>query len=369
MEALLVIFLCGDLMLGRGVDQIMAASVDPELHESYVKDARRYVRLAERRSGPIPQPVDAAYIWGDALPVLQQQAPALRLVNLETSITTRNEPWPHKGIHYRMHPDNVAILAAAKIDGAILANNHVLDWGYNGLLDTLRTLRAADVKAVGAGINETQATNPVAFETGTGRRVMVYAYGSATSGVFPKWAADEKQPGVAYLPTLSPLMADAVAEHIRATSKPDDVVIFSIHWGGNWGYEIPDAQRAFAHHLIDKAGVDLVYGHSSHHAKGIEHYRQRLILYGCGDFLNDYEGIGGHEKYRPDLALMYFPAFNARGDIAALRLVPMQIRRMQLATAPKEDVRWLRDMLNRESKNLGVQFEATTQGDIVARFQ
>ncbi len=75
-------------------------------------------------------------------------------------------------------------------------------------------------------------------------------------------------------------------------------MVVSIHWGGNWGYGIPGEQRQFAHRLIDQAGVDVVHGHYSHHAKGIEVYHDKLILYGCGDFLNDYEGISGQERFR-----------------------------------------------------------------------
>jgi poly-gamma-glutamate capsule biosynthesis protein CapA/YwtB (metallophosphatase superfamily) len=63
--------------------------------------------------------------------------------------------------------------------------------------------------------------------------------------------------------------------------------------------------------LINEAGVDIVHGHSSHHPKGIEVYKNRPILYGCGDFLNDYEGISGYQEYRDDLTLMYFPRMDA----------------------------------------------------------
>jgi Putative enzyme of poly-gamma-glutamate biosynthesis (capsule formation) len=72
-----------------------------------------------------------------------------------------------------------------------------------------------------------------------------------------------------------------------------DIVVASIHWGGNWDYKVPREQREFAHKLIDEAGVDVIHGHSSHHIKGIEVYRGKLIMYGCSDLLNDYEGISG----------------------------------------------------------------------------
>ena len=132
----------------------------------------------------------------------------------------------------------------------------------------------------------------------------------------------------------------------------------SIHWGGNWGYEISKAHRSFAHKLIDQAGVDVVHGHSSHHPRPIEVYNGKLILYGCGDFINDYEGIGGYEEYRDDLVLMYFPRIDpAAGQLIDLQMTPLQIKRMRLQRASRRDARWLQDTLNRYSTKLGTHLE------------
>jgi len=154
------LFLCGDVMSGRGIDQIQARSVPPELHEPWIKNAMDYVRLAERENGPVPQPVDPAYVWGEALSVWAETPHDLRFVNLETSITTSDDFWPSKGIHYRMHPDNVACLRAAGIDGCTLANNHVMDLGYRGLEETLTTLQRADIAVTGAGSDAAAAAEP-----------------------------------------------------------------------------------------------------------------------------------------------------------------------------------------------------------------
>ena len=103
--------------------------------------------------------------------------------------------------------------------------------------------------------------------------------------------------------------------------------------------------------------VDVVHGHSSHHPKGIEVYRKKLILYGCGDFLNDYEGIGGYEQFRGDLVLAYFPTLApATGELLRLAIQSFQIQRFQLGRTPKRDLEWLRDALNRESRELGTHF-------------
>ena len=119
--------LAGDVMCGRGIDQIMGHPGDPAIYEPWAKSAASYVDLAERRSGPIPRAVAPDYVWGDVLTDLREAAPDAFVVNLETAVTDRGSPWPGKGIQYRMHPANVDCLTAAGVDVAVLANNHVLD--------------------------------------------------------------------------------------------------------------------------------------------------------------------------------------------------------------------------------------------------
>ena len=143
------LFLCGDVMTGRGIDQVMAQPCDPGLHESYVQSAMDYVRLAEAANGPIPGGVDPSYIWGAALGEFERMRPDARIINLETSIT-RSEDYARKGINYRMSPENADCLKAAAIDCCMLGNNHVLDWGRRGLLDTLATLEHLPIKTSGA---------------------------------------------------------------------------------------------------------------------------------------------------------------------------------------------------------------------------
>jgi poly-gamma-glutamate synthesis protein (capsule biosynthesis protein) len=134
--------------------------------------------------------------------------------------------------------------------------------------------------------------------------------------------------------------------------------VVSIHWGGNWGHRIPAEQTRFAHRLIDDAGVDIVHGHSSHHVRAVEVYRDKLILYGCGDFINDYEGIGGYEEFRADLSLMYFATVDpATGRLLGLTMTPTRIRRFQVGRAAPGDTHWLRDTLNRHGAVFGTRVE------------
>jgi poly-gamma-glutamate capsule biosynthesis protein CapA/YwtB (metallophosphatase superfamily) len=88
------LFLCGDVMTGRGIDQVLPQPVHLVLYEPYVRHAREYVELAEAASGPIPRPVDFAYIWGDALEEFEHAGTDARIINLETAITTAKDAYP-----------------------------------------------------------------------------------------------------------------------------------------------------------------------------------------------------------------------------------------------------------------------------------
>jgi poly-gamma-glutamate synthesis protein (capsule biosynthesis protein) len=161
-----------------------------------------------------------------------------------------------------------------------------------------------------------------------------------------------------------------IAAQVKAVKRTGDVVVASLHWGGNWGYAVPAAHQFFAHALIDRCAVDVVHGHSSHHPLGIEVYRERPILYGCGDFLNDYEGISGYTSYRSDLCLMYFLELDpASGRLLRLRMMPMQMRRFRLSRASAEDTRWLRGVLDREGERLGSRVEAGPDGGLELRWR
>lgn len=352
------LFLCGDVMTGRGIDQILGSPGEPHLHEQYARSALDYVNIAERASGPIARLAKPDYIWGDALAELERVRPEARIINLETAVTTAEDAWPGKDIHYRMHPANVSCLTAARIDCCVLANNHVLDWGYRGLAETLATLRTAGIQTVGAGRDEAEAAAPATIELSNGHRVLVFAFGTASAGVPDDWAATAGRAGVNLLSDLSAQAARRIAGQVRAVRRSGDVIVVSLHWGSNWGYAVPRAQREFAHRLIDTAGVDVVHGHSSHHPKGIEVHGDRLVLYGCGDFLNDYEGITGYTWFRSDLALMYFPTIDApTGKLARLLLRPTRIRHFRVNRARGDEARWLERMLNREGRRLGTSVE------------
>ena len=359
----LTLFLCGDVMLGRGVDQILPHPGNPSLHERMVHDARNYVDLAVSVNGQIPQPVDWSWPWGDALQLLEEAGCDARIINLETSITISDDYAKGKAVHYRMNPDNTEALTVVKPDVCVLANNHVLDFGQSGLLETLDVLSANGLLTAGAGRSLGEARAPAVVRIPrNGGRLLIFAFGSPTSGIPYGWAAAETRPGVCLLNTLSDAAADALCQRISDARQPGDVAVESAHWGSNWGYHIEPEQVRFAHRLVD-GGVDLVHGHSSHHPRPMEVYRKKLILYGCGDLVDDYEGISGHSEYRNDLRLLYLPKLDpTAGELAELKMMPMHARQMRLHRASRNAARWLCKVLDKVSRRFGSRIDLGPDG-------
>ena len=353
----ITVLMVGDVMLGRGIDMIQEQSCNPVLYEANGLNAHDYVKLAVEQNGTLPDKSERGvdYVWGDAIGILDEKNPDVRIINLETSVTTSDTPWPMKGIHYRMHPENVDIIKSAKIDCCVLANNHVADWGFPGLLKTLSTLKDANIAVTGAGENISAAQAPAVFNLPGKGRVLVFAGGHKSSGIPQSWGATSSKEGLNIIDVChARKAASEVHDVVKKYKKEGDVVILSIHWGGNWGWEVNPDFKKFAHKVIDQSGVDMIHGHSSHHVKGVEVYNNKLIIYGCGDFLNDYEGITGYENFRDDLSLMYFVDVSTEtGQLAGLRMVPTQIKLLRVHKAKEEGIRWLEKTMSRECRKLG----------------
>jgi poly-gamma-glutamate synthesis protein (capsule biosynthesis protein) len=253
----------------------------------------------------------------------------------------------------------------ARPDVCVLANNHVLDFGQTGLVETLRTLDDAGLAHTGAGRDVREAQRPAVVTVGP-HRVVVHAVGTESSGVPSGWAATEDRGGVAFVPDLSASGADALATRVRQAARPGDVVVVSVHAGSNWGYGVRGRYVRFAHRLVDR-GVDVVHGHSSHHPRPLEVYRSRPILYGCGDMLNDYEGIGGFESYRPDLRLGYLVTLDAdTHELTRVRMVPMRARRLRLERVTGPDAVWLQQTMARISHRFGTAVELGPDDSLLA---
>ena len=221
------------------------------------------------------------------------------------------------------------------------------------------------MRAAGAARDVTTAQAPVVAPLRDGRRAVVVSCAMTSSGVPANWAATGDRAGIYLAADLSACSADAIVGRIGDVRRAGDVAIVSVHWGTNWGYDVPPDHRRFAHRLID-GGADVVHGHSSHHPRPVEIYRDRVILYGCGDFIDDYEGISGYDRYRDDLRPMYLASLDG-GRVTDVRIVVLQARRLRLRHASQSDTAWLWTTLDRISRPFGTRAHLNTDGTISAR--
>jgi poly-gamma-glutamate synthesis protein (capsule biosynthesis protein) len=221
------------------------------------------------------------YPWGDTLPLLRR-ADAL-VGNLEFVLADDGRPWPGKTFHFRADRRAVASLEAAGFALVSVANNHVLDFGTDAALESLATLAQRGIRFAGAGPNAEVARRPAVIR----RDDLTIAMLALTDNE-PDWEAGPESPGVHHVPVdLRDPRAAALLDAVARQREVVDLLIVSAHWGGNWGVDVPRSHRTFARALVD-AGADVVFGHSPHIVRGVEVYRDRPILYGTGDFVDDY---------------------------------------------------------------------------------
>ncbi|MBB3128911.1 poly-gamma-glutamate synthesis protein (capsule biosynthesis protein) [Paenibacillus rhizosphaerae] len=201
----------------------------------------------------------------------------LTLGNLETPVTTRGVGAKNKTYVFKSSPKALDALRAAGMDAVTLANNHILDQGEEGLLDTVTHLGASGIKYVGAGKNAARAYAPEYFSIKGMKVALVGA-----SRVYPEssWAAGTSKPGVASAYGQAPEVLKSIAE----ARKNADLVIVMAHWGIE-RQSTPDAnQKALAHAFVD-AGADLIIGAHPHVLQGLEQYKGKWIAYSTGNFI------------------------------------------------------------------------------------
>jgi len=323
------IALTGDVMLGRLVDQyvIQNRSVRPET------------------------------LWGDVLPILL--GADCRIINLECVISSRGEEWhpTTKAFHFRAGLRAVEFLRAAKIDGVAMANNHVLDYGPNALLDCLTLLDQAGIKRTGAGATLNDTLLPALFTLSEGSVALV-----ALTDNEPEWEAAGSKVGVNYAAYddrgLVEPYRSRVAQMFARAREHAQVVIVGAHIGPNWGPP-SRAIQVLAHELIDM-GADLYWGHSNHTPQGVELYRGKAILYSTGDFIDDY---WVDKEERNDLTFLFLIEVE-EDRIAHIRLYPACIENLGVRLAKKEERRFLQRTMEAKCEAfgtpIGVEEEAWT---------
>jgi len=327
-------------MLGRLIDQIFTTHVESPEDADH---AHHFMSSLGRPSVP------HSYVWGDVKDEILNAD--LRILNLETSVTTNDQKWPDKVFNYRMHPNNVACLREINADFCSLANNHTLDFGYKGMSETIQTLKAAGIHYAGVGKNIDEAMKPAVFSFGPSNQRKTIACFSAADhpGI---WAASSNKPGIAYVDVdnFDDHDIDRFTKAIMAVRSEVDLVSVSLHWGSNYCWNPSAKFQQFAHQLID-AGADLIHGHSSHHVQGIEIYKGKPIMYGLGDFVDDY---AVEREYRNNLGFIYKLQLDpSTNKFTSIEMVPTTIKLFQVhKTRNPKDLSWQLQVMSKLCERL-----------------
>ncbi|KAF2655523.1 polyglutamate biosynthesis protein [Lophiostoma macrostomum CBS 122681] len=341
--------LVGDVMLGRLIDQLLPTHIHSPEEAVMVKKF-----LAEN---PELQAYDFTSPWNNTLHLFHSSH--LNLINLETAVTTHPYAWPDKVFNYRMHPTNIQCLKEARVSYVSLANNHTLDFAGPGLLETVRTVKSAGIAFAGAGESRDEACRPAVMELKhEAESYTVHVYSASDH---PRdWSSVPNFHLIGYLPSNRKRLKSL----LTTTYSEPDLKIFSVHWGPNYSWTPSDDIRSLAHFLIDECGVDVIHGSSSHHIQGAEIYNGKLIIYGCGDFVDDY---AVNKEYRNDLSALWRVGVEVaeegqkRLSVKRLELFPNRIKRFQAHQLREDDPdhRWVCKTFKELCKKLGTNIRPT----------
>lgn len=299
---------CGDTMLGRSVNY------------------------------KIDQVGDCLYPWGNMISLMRESD--LNVINLETTLTTSERKVP-KVFNFKASPDKVQSLKEANIDVVNIANNHILDYSEEGLLETVQVLDKAGIYHTGAGRNSEEAQKAVIVDV-DGISIAVLGMTDNEAG----WKAG-KRPGTYYCDFKD---FKVVKDKIVELKSRADILVLSVHWGPNMNERPYDHFRRFAHQAIDH-GADIIHGHSAHIFQGVEHYQNGLILYDTGDFVDDYVV---DPTLRNDRSF-YYRCIVSNEGVRELKLVPVIISDMQVNKADAETGKWSIDRIRKLSAELGTE--------------
>jgi poly-gamma-glutamate capsule biosynthesis protein CapA/YwtB (metallophosphatase superfamily) len=285
----LTIAFVGDVMLGRGVTQAL--------------DGNWEAACAEVQ----PWLAEADFAFG----------------NLESPLTMSLLSSPPVGGRYDLRAplEAVAALRAGGFDLVSLANNHALDAGETGLQETVEALRAAGIGALVNG--------------GAVESMDCPSLPSCRSADLPGYGF------LAFDDSVAPLDVESAAEAVAAAARRSNVVVVSIHWGGEYQASPSPRQRAIARALAD-AGAGLVVGHGPHVLQRVEWVGGTLVAYSLGNFLFD-------QPYPADCRWGAILRVTLQGDrIVAVEPVPTIVERGRVRPAGPEDAASILARLNLE---------------------
>jgi poly-gamma-glutamate synthesis protein (capsule biosynthesis protein) len=230
---------------------------------------------------------------------------------------------PPRAFYFRADPIAVEVLKKAGVDYVTLANNHVLDYGYDALEDTFKILKREHIAWAGAGENIREAKKPAILQS---PKVKVGILAATDNS--PEYGATTDHSGTWYIRIPPPAsFYEEVSERIQELRREGmDLIVFSVHWGPNMVEAPPPEHRKMAHRLID-VGVDIVHGHSAHTFQGIEIYKGKIIFYDTGDFVDDY-----WVSQWIDEQFLYLVR-GEKGTLKEIELIPVKISNYQVNLA------------------------------------
>ncbi|MER3456227.1 MAG: capsular biosynthesis protein [candidate division GAL15 bacterium] len=291
-----------------------------------------------------------SYPWGNVLPIFRTTDGAV--CNLECVLSDRGSPQPGKLFTFRSDARNVRVLQAAGVRAVSLANNHVLDFGDEALRECLAVLEAAGIAHAGAGRDAEEAQRPARWNCKDTEVGLV-----AFTDNEPDWEATATRPGVFYAPVdPEDPRFQQVLQHTRHLKTQVDVVVVSAHWGPNWGRR-PLPEHRTAARLLAQAGAHVVWGHSPHIVRGVEFVDGCVVLYSCGDFVDDY---AVDEVERNDWSFAFLLDWHPTG--VEVEAIPTTIRHFQAELAQGSEREAICQRMRELCGELGTAADETPRG-------
>lgn len=290
--------------------------------------------LLDRGIGKMIETHGADYPWRHVSHILNKYD--LALINLETSVGTRGNAMADKEYTFQSKPETLEGIVSGGIDGVSIANNHILDYGREGFMETLKNLEKMGIPYAGGGRKKQEALKPAIWEI-NGMQIGLLAF----SRVIPdmSWYATDQRAGIA---SAYDYYLDSVCKTISETRKEVDFLIVSLHWGKELQNYPEEKDINAAKRLIDN-GADLIMGHHPHVLQGIELYKNKPIVYSLGNFVFNGRGKESNQT------MIFNLEVNKRG-IVNLSIIPILIKGGQPMVAEGKEKEEIIHILNQRSK-------------------
>lgn len=260
--------------------------------------------------------------------------------NLETSLSAKGEPMKDKEYTFRSSPALVPYLKKYNFTLLGIANNHILDYGPEAFIDTLKLLKENGISYGGGGYNKQEASNGAVIEK-KGLKIGLLAFTGVTPSV--DWYAGAKKPGIlgGYK-----VHEKEVLEAVKNLEGKCDLLIVSLHWGKEGSTVVRKQETELAHLLID-SGVDVIVGHHPHVVQGIEMYKGKPIFYSLGNFF-----FTTSRSEICNKTMLMTARYNNKGELKSVEAVPGIIKWGRPVPVEEPQKQEFIDYLNKMSVNL-----------------